>query len=167
MKNDQSKVNMSKYTWTMLNDMNNFFEWKKRLTLFRKGKRFREDDILSELQNNKQIISNAKLRRQILYCETFEEALEILGHTLTNRKESFEEIKKKLTKQGFLESNDRQLLINRLTSIEELFLKIKTRYPKRDIKLSEAFKIINSLHTINEHEKATTIYKILKKAIKH
>ena len=90
---------MSKYTWTMLNDMNNFFEWKKRLTLFRKGKRFREDDILSELQNNKQIISNAKLRRKILYCKTFEEALEILGHTLTNREESFEEIKKKLTEQ--------------------------------------------------------------------
>ena len=160
---DQSKVNMSKYTWPMLSDINNFFEWKWCLNLFLKQKWFKEDDILSELQNNKQIISNAKLRKQILWCKTYEEALEILGHTLTNREESFEELKKTLTEQGFLESNDRQLLVYRLTIIEEQFLKIKTCYPKRDIKLSEAYKIINSLHTYNVHRQATTIYKNIKK----
>ena len=150
---------MSKYTWPIANDINNFFEWKRCLTLFLKQKRFKEDDILSELQNNKQIIGNAKLRRKILWCKTYEEALEVLGHTLTNREESFEELKKTLTELGFLASNDRQLLVDRLTKIEEQFLKLKTRYPKKDIKLSEAYKIINSLHTISEHRQATTIYK--------
>ena len=63
---------------------------------------------------------------------------------------------------GFFENNDHQLLIDRLTNVEENFLELKTRFPKCDIKLREAYKIINSLHTVNEHREATTVYKSIR-----
>ena len=68
----------------MLTDENNFYKWKKRLTLFLAGKRFKDNEILSELQNSKMIIANGKIRKKLQYCDNLDQAMTLLSHLLTN-----------------------------------------------------------------------------------
>ena len=121
---------------------------------------------MSELQNNAQIIVNSKLREKLTHCKTYSQAIELLGHLLTNREPSFEELKKLLTEKEFLANNGRQAYVDRLSELEDQILKIKTRYPKKDLTLLEVQKAINSCHTEGDFKDATTTYQSIQAAVK-
>ena len=73
----------------------------------------------------------------------------ILNHLLTNKEQTWEELKNTITSGGFLPNDSHQLLVNRLTFIEEALLKMKVKFPSQDIRLKDTYDILNTIHEIN------------------
>ena len=76
------------------------------------------------------------------------------------------ELKKILTDGNFLASSSWQLLVDKLTSVEETLLIRKVKFPSKDINLQEAFHDINNLHQKDEWSKSTQVFNSFKKTWK-
>ena len=112
-----------------------YFEWKSKLANFLVGKKLKSSEILSELQNNCMIIKSDEIRKKIQYCLELKDTFFALNHLLTNREQTWVELKKLLTDGNFLANLSRQVLIDKLTSVEETLLIMKVKFPTKDINL--------------------------------
>ena len=109
--------------------------------------------MLSELQNNRQIITSDVIHKRIQYCLSLRDAFEILNQLFTNREQTWEQLKETIINLGFLKNDSHQILIDRLMYVKEVLLKMKVKFPQQELKLKDIYEVLNSVHEIKDSKK--------------